>query len=602
MEKDIFELTKKIKQLELELKKLNDNQWYGLKWEEKPEEFEERAKNALPILKEQEKMRIDNKHNLDHLIIEWDNFHSLSTLNYTHKWAIDVIYIDPPYNTGNKDFIYNDNYVDKEDSYRHSKRLSFMNKRLRLAKNLLTESWVVFISIDDNEFSQLKLLCDDVFWDENKIAILPTIMNLKWNNDEFWFSGTHEYSFVYAKNKSLCSINNFPINDEEDLGKWEEDANWYYKKWSWLLATSFWNKREERPYMYFPLLIKENRISFIEDNEYKKIYDSNTKIFNDSFIKELEEKYIKLWFDFVLPISAKWEYLRWTRWIDGKFKTHLDDVIISKTNNGYSFYKKQRPELWDLPSKKAKSIFYKPEYSSWNGTALLQEILWGKLFTSPKPISLIRDFIILGSKKDSIILDFFAGSWTTGHAVLDLNKDDWGNRKFILCSNKENTKDEPNKNICQDITYERVRKIMKWYTNSKGENIEWLWWWNLRYYTTEFIKTTKSTDDLRHRFINLCDDLLCIKENTFEEVETKKKSDYLKLFKKQDRYTVILYDIHHFDELLNLLETTDGKIAVYIFSLSKEIYEEEISYIEKDITIQNIPDDILQTYKKIFNF
>ena len=120
MTENTIELAKKIKGLEVELKKLKDNQWYGLKWEEKPEEFEERAKNALPILKEQEKMRIDNKHHLDHLIIEGDNYHSLSILSYTHKWAIDVIYIDPPYNTWNKDFIYNDDYVDKEDSYRHS--------------------------------------------------------------------------------------------------------------------------------------------------------------------------------------------------------------------------------------------------------------------------------------------------------------------------------------------------------------------------------------------------------------------------------------------------------------------------------------------------
>src|SRR5699024_8677917 len=121
------------------------------------------------------------------------------------KGKIDVIYIDPPYNTGNKDFIYNDRYVDKEDSYRHSKWLSFMEKRLRIAQELLSDTGVMFISIDDNEVAQLKLLCDDIFKIENVLGILPTIMNLKGNQGEFAFAGTHEYTIALCKNKTLFS-------------------------------------------------------------------------------------------------------------------------------------------------------------------------------------------------------------------------------------------------------------------------------------------------------------------------------------------------------------------------------------------------------------
>jgi len=190
---------------------------------------------------------------------------------------------------------------------------------------------------------------------------------------------------------------------------------------------------------------------------------------------------------------------------------------------------------------------------------------------------------------------------------MELNKEDWGSRQFILCSSRENTKSEPEKNICRDITFERNRRVIEWYTNSKWEEIEGLGG-KLRYYTTEFIKADKSIDDLRYSFINMCDDLLCIKENTFCAIPLPLGearwglTSYLKLFKNKNKYTAILYDIHHFEDLRKLLEILDWKISVYIFSLSKDIFEEELEYLGNKIEIANIPDDILQTYKKIFEF
>ncbi len=133
-----------------------------------------RCKNELPVLEEDKNKEIvTDKEKPVNILIEGDNYHALSVLNYTHKGKVDVIYIDPPYNRGTGDhFIYNDKIVDKEDAYRHSKWLSFMEKRLKLAKNLLKNSGVIFISIDDNEFSQLELLCDDIFGEKNNIASL----------------------------------------------------------------------------------------------------------------------------------------------------------------------------------------------------------------------------------------------------------------------------------------------------------------------------------------------------------------------------------------------------------------------------------------------
>lgn len=148
---------------------------YGLVWEDKPEDVEERLREELPVLVEDASKAIISPDGdaPNHILIEGDNLEALTTLAYTHEGKIDVIYIDPPYNTGNNDFVYNDRFVDKEDSYRHSKWLSFINKRLRIAKQLLSDKGVIFISIDDNEQAQLKLLCDEILGVENFIAILP---------------------------------------------------------------------------------------------------------------------------------------------------------------------------------------------------------------------------------------------------------------------------------------------------------------------------------------------------------------------------------------------------------------------------------------------
>lgn len=243
-----IELESRIKELEEELLNLKNTKKYWLVWdsEKEPEQVVLDCQNKLPILKEIKERKIINDDSWEsNILIEWDNYHALQVLNYTHKEAIDVIYIDPPYNTWNKDFIYNDKYVDKEDTYRHSKWLNFMEKRLKLAYNVLKEDWVIFISIDDNEQAQLKILCDEIFWEDNFIANLPTIMNLKWNNDQFWFSWTHEYTLVYMKNKLLWKINHFYVL-WNDLDKWEQDNYWLYKKWANLKSTWVNAPREKK--------------------------------------------------------------------------------------------------------------------------------------------------------------------------------------------------------------------------------------------------------------------------------------------------------------------------------------------------------------------
>jgi len=187
---------------ELKIKK------YGLVWdsEREPEQVVLDCENNLPILKRIKSKEIKTDNSEDNIIIEGDNYHALTVLNYTHLGKIDVIYIDPPYNTGNKDFIYNDKYVDKEDGYRHSKWLNFMEKRFNLAANLLKKTGVIFISIDDNEESQLKLLCDKVFGENNFISKILIQSNPRGSQSSTHFATTHEYVLVYAKLKEYLHI------------------------------------------------------------------------------------------------------------------------------------------------------------------------------------------------------------------------------------------------------------------------------------------------------------------------------------------------------------------------------------------------------------
>ena len=549
-EQIIRELTDKIKDLECALQKTKENSGYGLKREEKPEIFEERAQNALPVLKEKNDLFIDNKSDLDHLIIEGDNYHILSALSYTHKGKIDLIYIDPPYNTGNKDFVYNDNYVDSEDSYRHSKWLSFMNKRLRLAKELLSDEGVIFISIDDNEQANLKLLCDQIFGEESFIIQFVWQKTAGAKNNARLVSSNHEYIFAYAKNKALLSLL-WDERTEAAMKDYKNPDNDY--RWAW-----------SRTSMLAPWYTEKNRYEMVFANG-KKYYPDEWKSWRYSKEKMLElEADGRISFEPNMP----------------RKKTFLSEVD-------------------KVPPKSLLLQDLAGNNQQW--TTEIQDIFWDKtMFSFPKPKKLLNYLISKLLNKHSTILDFFAGSGTTGHAVLELNKQDWGARQFILCSNSEATAIEPEKNICRNITYERVKRVMQGYKNAKGEAIEGLWGGNLRYYTTDFIKKEKSTDDLRQKFIYLCDELLCIKEDTFIVLNSDYCSDQLRCYYKSDHYTVILYDLWQMDKLQQLIAGVNGQVSLYLFSLSKDAYEEELLLLKDKVKIENVPDDILETYHKIF--
>lgn len=421
----------------------------------------------------EEGIETNKKANSGNKIIHGDNLEALKSLLPEYEGKIKCIYIDPPYNTGNEGWVYNDNVNDtkikrwlgevvgkeSEDLTRHDKWLCMMYPRLKLLYRLLSDDGAIFISIDDNEQANLKLVCDEIFGNYNFIGLLPTIMNLKGNQDQFGFAGTHEYTLLYSKDKQYLTLNNLDI-DEEDIENWEIDDIGYYKKGAPLRATGTESNRENRPLMFYPILCKDGQTTTITQNEFDKIYNKITNEFDDTYIEKLKAKYISDGWDFNLPKVDQNSYGRWRWGFNENTKLRLTyDIITVRNNNSVSLYKKQRPELGELPSKKPKSIFYKPEYSSGNGTNQIKKIFRDKIFQTPKPLELITDFLKIISNKNSIILDSFAGSGTTAHAVLNLNKQDGGNRKFILIEMED---------YAQTITAERVKRVMNGYGDKEG--------------------------------------------------------------------------------------------------------------------------------------
>jgi adenine-specific DNA-methyltransferase len=398
------------------------------------------------------------------LMIEGDNLEVLKLLQKSYAGKVKLIYIDPPYNTG-KDFVYPDNFRDSIGNYLeltgqveggakmsantdasgrfHTDWLNMIYPRLRLARSLLRDDGLIIVSIDSSEASNLRSLMDEIFGGENCIGLLPTIMNLKGNNDAFAFSDTHEFTVVYAKSRDACLVNELPVG-EESLDDWDEDSRGLFKRADTLRRTGQDASRERRPNGWFPVFITpENEIYVTEDDRPRSTVDT------------------VLW-----PKNEAGEELSWT-WSKRKIIDEPFNLVVVDGRSGKNIYKKQRPGLGDLPTSKPKSILYKPEYSSSNGTAEMAELFGSKVFDSPpKPRSLIRDFVILGSSPDSIVLDFFAGTGTAGHTVFAQNAVDNGTRRFILvqlpapCANDSEAYRAGYKTIAE-ITKERLRRAAK---------------------------------------------------------------------------------------------------------------------------------------------
>ncbi len=547
-------LLKEIDDLKIEIKKLKSHKKYGLVWGEKPEKFEKDSVGALPILLEKGgkfKDIINNKKDDFNILIEGDNYHSLSVLNYTHKGKIDVIYIDPPYNTGNRDFIYNDYFVDKEDRYRHSKWLSFMEKRLKLAKSLLSKSGVIFISVDDHEQAQLKLLCDSIFGEENFVEQFIWQKSFSPKNDAKYFSTSHEYILCISKIKSNFQRvllqrtdkqnNSYKNPDNDDRGVWTSTS---------MLATTF------------------------------------------------SQNYV---FEFTAPNGKKHLPPKGRCWRYSKDKIYelINDNRIYFGSTGDNVPRTKRFLSEVLQGIVPQSILnFDLVGSGQDGTNNLRNIFNNtQIFDFPKPTSLIKFILNISSKQNSTVLDFFAGSGTTGQAVMELNEEDNGNRRFILCTN--NGDEESEHKICEDVCFKRLDIVM-----SKGYKDKKPLGGNLKYLKTDFIKYKDTNmDTLKRKIVEASTELLCLKDNTFNLVKDLYKDEKIKIYQNNKKYTAILFDLFYLDEFIERLrELKDKHISIYVFSYTKEFDRDEIGDLNTSYSIEPIPENILETYKKIFNF
>lgn len=434
---------------------------YGLVWEEHTEEVDEQIKHNVPVFTEVSDKIITTDENLPYnFLLEGDNLHSLKLLEKTHKGKIDVIYIDPPYNTGNRDFVYDDDIIENDDGFRHSKWLSFMEKRLILAKSLLKDSGVILISIDDNEQANLKMLCDEIFGEINNLGAF--IVKSTPNARDYGFVGKmHEYMLFYAKKANMVKTNLMPVLDKKF--KYKDNNGGFNIHPLYNSNEAFTNLN--RPNLFYPFYLNPS--------------SKKGDFFDISLTKDGED-----WIEIYPPKSVKNNVQFVWRWGKEKSQENINKEIVGYCVSGteYRIVQKMRHD-----EKLIRSILDSSEYTSRKGTAEIEELLGAKSFSFPKPITLIRDVLFMATTKNAVILDFFAGSGTTGQAVMELNKQDGGNRRFILCTNNEN-------GICENITYQRIKTVI---TGKRADGSEYSEGipTNLKYFKTDYIAKTNEDEE-----------------------------------------------------------------------------------------------------------
>lgn len=458
------ETLKNLSLIEYELTKKK----YGLVWEEHEERVDEELKTKIPTFEEvKEKEIVSNENDKFNFLLEGDNLHSLYLLEKTHKGKIDIIYIDPPYNTGNKDFVYDDNFVEYEDGFKHSKWISFMERRLRIAYKLLRKEGVIFISIDDKEQAQLKMLCDEIFGEENFITCMPrrTKSSGKTTNK---ISANHDYVLVYEKIKNQSLIIGLEHNDEGF--KYEDEYVKERGKYK-LNQTLDYDSLSYSPSLDYPIEI--NGIKLYPGGDYEKY-------------KERKKGNYR---------RADWAW----RWSKDLFEFGYKNgfIVVKKGKNGlpriytktYLNAKIQKDEIEGykiIIEKRTKPVssieFIESKYSNDNAKKDLVKIFEGSMFDYPKPVELLKTLLEIYDNKNAIVLDFFAGSGTTGQAITEQNIEDGGKRNFILCTNNEN-------DICEKVTYQRLAKVN--YGTPKVKPLKF----NLKYYKTAYVPRLNNDEE-----------------------------------------------------------------------------------------------------------
>lgn len=568
----ILRLQKEVEKLKKSIK----NQKYGIVWADVPEAFEDDVENKLPVLEEVPKLAIKSNDNKPtHILIEGDNYHALTCLNYTHKGKVDVIYIDPPYNTGSDGFRYKDKRildkfpdgteVPKDHPFRHSYWLSFMKKRLELARDILSQKGAIFISIDDNEYAQLKLLCDEVFGESNFVSSICVKMShlsgVKMSHLEKKLPKLKEYLLIYSKNKHVLDLQ--PVYENADAGK----AFSRYK--------SFLVRDEKKP----------------SDITKWKVISLN-KAMREADVDTEDE------------VAVNEFYLK-----------NANNIFRTARNRSEQFTSLPKDDLFRnvVTATGLKKIAYKAEEvvfvsSKLQGEAedasLMQPLgdIWTDIGINnlhneggvdfrngKKPLKLIERVISMLPKKDSVVLDFFAGSGTTAQAVLQANAEDNGSRQFILITNNEGK-------IMSDVCYPRVKNAIRGFKGNEGLG------GSVKYYKSSFVgkhNILDADDKDKLQLAYHAGEMLSIAENTLEITE---KTDHWQIFESKDRHTAVYFkeEYDELDDFIKKVKKLSKPVSVYIFSWEDDPYIDDFED-NGNITVKTIPQPILEIYKQIYN-
>ncbi|HHF4046902.1 TPA: site-specific DNA-methyltransferase [Haemophilus influenzae] len=357
------------------------------------------------------------------LLIHSDNFQALNLLQEKYKEQVKCIYIDPPYNTSASEIIY-------KNGYKHSSWLSLIENRTEISKNLLSQNGIIEVAIDNMELRRLNLALDTVFGENNFIANISVEHNAKGIPQEY-ISATNEYFLIYAKNIEHVETYNFKLSGKQLKKKYPlVDEKGDYRELP-LTRTGSEPLRGDRPFMFFPFLYKDEKLSILPDEERVCLYDLSKNRFDDIYLHELKSKYEIQGYEFILPQNSKGEFYRWKWGLESCKQGLINGNLVYKNN---TVYNKNRVDA----NVKPKSLWSDVKYDATSkGTRVLSNLFGKKVFDYPKSIFLVEDAITVGANRNSQILDYFGGTGTTAHAVINLNREDDGNRKYILVEQGE---------------------------------------------------------------------------------------------------------------------------------------------------------------------
>lgn len=577
---------------------LRQHKKYGLVWEDKPEDVEERLRDELPVLHEVKERFIDSDapDAPNHILIEGDNLEALTTLSYTHEGKIDVIYIDPPYNTGNKDFAYYDDfedeyrqipYVDKEDTFRHSKWLSFMSKRLKIAKRLLSDKGVIFISIDDNEQAPLKLLCDEIFGSESYVSTLTIESSViagprRVPAMQGSIVKTAEYCIIYTRTENTKIMKrlkyDFISGFDTHYNKWVDEENGEIIQLTDLLRRNLEISSLFEKYQMSISNQNLGKMILLEDSVKNWLYSEyiSKRLYRQGD-KENIDGIDTVPYNKLFKINSKW----YVKTVSGTFNVFRYVDRIGQCDDYFNNYGERtvRGNLWKGFSSDGGNLDKEGGVSFKSGK---------------KPIRLIKQLLdSVCISNDSIILDFFAGSGTTMHATMVLNDEDNGHRRCILVTNNE-------ANICENITYERNKKVITGYNNIKGLTNN-----RLRYYKTDFISRDRTMRNMR-QLVAASTDMLCIKEDLYTEQKMfgrwKINPKVARYFSDGEKHMMVVYDERAVEQLPTMIAETDfggKKLKIYIFSPERYAFDDDFYEVQDKVQLVALPAAIYDAYQKV---